>query len=175
MSNLAATTMPAGEVLRVLDALSHAGITAWLDGGWGVDALLGEQTRPHSDLDLVIALADSDAARRALLPHGYSRVSDLLPVRFVVGDDAGHRIDFHTVAFDAEGGGLQPQPDGSTFRYPPEGFGATGLIGGEAVRCLSAETQLLCHQGYEPDDDDRHDVHLLAERFGLPLPKAYAT
>lgn len=26
----------------------------WLDGGWGVDALLGRQTRPHDDMDIVI-------------------------------------------------------------------------------------------------------------------------
>src|SRR5919201_6639891 len=32
------------------------GITpkVWLDRGWGLDALLGEQTRPHDDLDLAI-------------------------------------------------------------------------------------------------------------------------
>jgi lincosamide nucleotidyltransferase A/C/D/E len=25
-----------------------------LDGGWGVDALVGDQTRPHADLDLAV-------------------------------------------------------------------------------------------------------------------------
>lgn len=32
-------------------------------GGWGVDALLGERTRSHDDLDLVIARRDCSAAR----------------------------------------------------------------------------------------------------------------
>ncbi|MGH8515394.1 MAG: nucleotidyltransferase domain-containing protein [Gammaproteobacteria bacterium] len=27
-------------------------------GGWGIDALLGAQTRPHKDLDLLIRLED---------------------------------------------------------------------------------------------------------------------
>jgi lincosamide nucleotidyltransferase A/C/D/E len=27
------------------------GIEIWIEGGWGVDALLGEQTRPVADLD----------------------------------------------------------------------------------------------------------------------------
>ena len=37
---------------RVLDVIRHfqaTGIPAWLDGGWAVDALLGEQTRNHDD------------------------------------------------------------------------------------------------------------------------------
>src|SRR5258708_7387144 len=26
----------------------------WIDGGWGVDALLGHQTRKHDDLDVAV-------------------------------------------------------------------------------------------------------------------------
>jgi lincosamide nucleotidyltransferase A/C/D/E len=33
------------DVLAVMDALSSAGIEAWIAGGWAVDALVGEQTR----------------------------------------------------------------------------------------------------------------------------------
>ncbi len=139
-----------------------------------MDAVLGAQTRPHADLDLVGALADRDATIAALAPLGYLLAEDELPVRYVLRATGGRAIDIHTVTFDAEGGGLQPQPDGSTFRYPPEGFRGRGCIGGQPVRCLSAETQLLCHLGYEPDGDDRHDMYLLAERCGLDLPLPYA-
>jgi lincosamide nucleotidyltransferase A/C/D/E len=45
--------MAAQEVVRLLDLLESAGVTVWLDGGWGVDALLEEQTREHDDLGLV--------------------------------------------------------------------------------------------------------------------------
>jgi hypothetical protein len=31
-------------VTELLDRLRQAEVLAWLDGGWGVDALLGEQT-----------------------------------------------------------------------------------------------------------------------------------
>jgi len=165
--------MPAGEVLRVVAALQRASIAVWLDGGWAVDAALGEQTRPHADLDLVGALADRDATVAALMPLGYVPAEDERPVRYMLRAADGRAIDVHTVAFDAEGGGLQPQPDGSTFRYPPEGFGWTGTIAGQQLPCLGPQTQLLCHLGYEPDDTDRHDVRLLAARFGLELPKPY--
>ena len=46
--------MDAGEALAILTALADSGCRAWVHGGWGVDALLREQTRPHDDLDLVV-------------------------------------------------------------------------------------------------------------------------
>ena len=45
---------PAWRVLAVLDLLAAAEVRAWVAGGWGVDALLGRQTRPHCDIDLVV-------------------------------------------------------------------------------------------------------------------------
>lgn len=34
--------MDASDVLSVVAALEEAGLRAWLEGGWGVDALVGE-------------------------------------------------------------------------------------------------------------------------------------
>ncbi|WP_232519770.1 nucleotidyltransferase domain-containing protein [Actinosynnema pretiosum] len=42
------------DVLAVLDLAEAAGARLWIDGGWGVDALLGERTRRHGDLDVVV-------------------------------------------------------------------------------------------------------------------------
>jgi lincosamide nucleotidyltransferase A/C/D/E len=53
------------DVLVVLDQLDRAGLMVWLDGGWGVDALLGRHSRPHQDLDLVIARDDCAVAQEA--------------------------------------------------------------------------------------------------------------
>ncbi len=46
--------MPSGEVIRIVGLLERQGLSVWLDGGWGVDALAGRQTRPHDDLDVAI-------------------------------------------------------------------------------------------------------------------------
>jgi lincosamide nucleotidyltransferase A/C/D/E len=46
--------MKSGAVVALCLRLQAMGIPIWLDGGWGVDALLGEQTRPHDDLDIVV-------------------------------------------------------------------------------------------------------------------------
>ena len=165
--------MNARDVLAVVDALDVAGVERWLDGGWGVDALLGAESRPHDDLDLVIALDRADAARAALAPLGYALVEDERPTRFVLHAAGDRRVDVHTVMFDAEGGGVQRLPDGRSWRYPSAGFWGTGWVGGRLVRCLTAEVQILAHAGYEPDDADRHDMRLLRDRFGLPLPAPF--
>jgi lincosamide nucleotidyltransferase A/C/D/E len=39
----------AQDVISIYQRLMAAGIQVWLTGGWGIDALLGEQTRPHKD------------------------------------------------------------------------------------------------------------------------------
>jgi hypothetical protein len=45
----------------VLDRLDRAGLWYCIEGGWGVDALLGEQTREHGDVDLGVRLEDVDS------------------------------------------------------------------------------------------------------------------
>ena len=163
--------MTAERVLELLAVLRSGGVKATLDGGWGVDALLGQETRPHEDLDLVVALSDVPRIQEALRPLGFALYEDHLPVRLVLRRDC-EQLDFHTVTFDPEGGGVQPQPSGGSFRYPPEGF-VMGRVRGESVSCISASVQVLCHLGYEPTPKDARDVLRLCQAFGLPIPKAY--
>ena len=46
------------EVLALYRLLADHHIEVWLDGGWGIDALVGEQTRPHADLDIAVTHDD---------------------------------------------------------------------------------------------------------------------
>jgi lincosamide nucleotidyltransferase A/C/D/E len=163
----------AADLIEILNHLEAAGVTVWLDGGWGVDALVGEQTRSHDDLDVVVALTASDAAQAALARLGFAVSDDERPTRFVVRDTQDRRIDFHTVTFDDEGGGIQLLQDGTPWRYPPEGFSGVGHVAGRTVPCLTVETQILTHLGYEPDATDWHDLALLRDRFGVALPAPY--
>ena len=153
----------AEDVHELLDALDAAGVETWIDGGWGVDALVGEQTREHDDLDVVIRRDRVDAALAALAETGFAVEEDWLPVRCSLLDASGRGVDFHPVTFERDGSAWQAAPDGGRFAYPREGFEGRGTIGGRPVRCLSAAVQLLHHQGYEPSGKDRHDVALLRE------------
>jgi lincosamide nucleotidyltransferase A/C/D/E len=161
------------DILGIVDRLSAEGVRAWLDGGWGVDALIGRQTREHDDLDLVLPLVQADAVRRVLTALGFAIEEDESTACFVARDAHDRRVDVHTIAFDEEGGGLQLQEDGSFWRYPPDTFSGVGQIDGREFPCLSAETQLLCHLNYEPDETDRQDMRLLAESRGLSLRPPY--
>jgi lincosamide nucleotidyltransferase A/C/D/E len=164
--------MSAQDVLQILGVLRRAGVSVWLDGGWGVDALVGAQTREHDDLDCVIALGEARAAQTALATFEFVTTEDELPTRFVMRDADDRRVDFHTVTFDDKGGGVQQLQEGTSWRYPPHGFLATGRIAGQPVPCLTADVQALAHVGYEPDEKDDHDMQLLAENFGIELPES---
>jgi lincosamide nucleotidyltransferase A/C/D/E len=44
------TPFCAERVLDIYRSLDRVGVRIWLDGGWGVDALLGVQKRDQKDL-----------------------------------------------------------------------------------------------------------------------------
>jgi lincosamide nucleotidyltransferase A/C/D/E len=61
--------------------LGDAHVKAYVGGGWGVDALLGEQTRPHRDLDISFDANDELRLVDALDRAGFSLTDDQRPVR----------------------------------------------------------------------------------------------
>src|SRR5688572_32979663 len=85
--------MDADEVVRLLDLFHVAGVEVWVDGGWGVDALLEEQMREHDDLDLVAHLADSQTVVRVLEDAGYEVVAGGAPKSFVAVTSGGRQVD----------------------------------------------------------------------------------
>jgi lincosamide nucleotidyltransferase A/C/D/E len=162
--------MTTADVLLVLDTLESAGVGVWVDGGWGVDALLERQTRAHDDLDLAASRKDLPRCQVALASLGYAHATyeePGLPARLVLRGPAGREVDFHPLVFDSEGNGLQELGDGEWGTYPAAGLRGRGRIGGREVRCITPELQLAFHSAYEPAEKDRLDVALLAQRFGL--------
>ena len=166
--------MTAADLDRYLDLFQELGITVWLDGGWGVDALLGEQTRRHVDLDIVLNGEASEKLRAALLGFGFTDVKtdDRSDWNFVMGNDQKHQIDFHVVEFDEEGRGIYGPPENGKY-FRTSSFTGRGEISGRPVNCLDAEFQIQSHTGYQIRDSDIKDVMALHERFGVPLPAEY--
>lgn len=159
------------QALELLELLRAGGVDPWVDGGWGVDALLGEQTREHDDLDLVIPAAAVDRCRQRLTDAGFKVERDWLPTALVLRHPDGLSVDLHPVEPSPDGGGEQIQLDGiSRFHYPPP---VAGRIGGREVPCCSVQCQIDSHIGYQPDDKDRRDLVLLRDRFGIDLPAPY--
>jgi lincosamide nucleotidyltransferase A/C/D/E len=163
--------MAAEEVKRLLTLLQGSGVEAWIDGGWGVDALLGTQVREHDDLDLIVAQADVVTLMTLLQRAGYRHVAGSAPKSFVFVDADGRQVDVHPVVFDeGRGGGVYLMEDGREWVYPSAGFAGEGQVGGQLVRCLSPEVQVLVHSGYELTAKDHRELQLLHERFGVALP-----
>jgi lincosamide nucleotidyltransferase A/C/D/E len=156
-------------VVQLLQLFDQHGIKVVVDGGWGVDALLGEQTRVHGDLDIALEHKDVPKLRALLEAVGYRDVprDDTRDCNFVMGDEHGHEVDFHSYTFDTHGTLV------FGVEYPLDSLDGTGFIQGYPVRCISAEWMVKFHSGYALDEHDYRDVSALCERFGIALPAEY--
>ena len=161
--------MTSADVIEIIQLLTDNGIEVYIDGGWAVDALLGEQTRPHADLDIAMRHQDVPRLRALLEARGYREIprGDSWACNFVLADEAGREIDVHSYTFDAAGNNIFGVP------YPADSLTGTGTIGGRRVDCISPEWLVKFHTGYELDLNDFHDVSALCRRFGLELPAEY--
>jgi len=164
-----APRLTAEDALELYDLMERNGINACIDGGWGVDALLGEQTRSHADLDIAIEHKDVPRLRELLEPRGYADVErpDTQDCNFVLGDGKGREVDVHTYTFDSDGNHVYGIP------YPAASLTGTGVINGHAVRCISLEGLLNFREKYTPDAGDIADIQRVCDRFGVPPPRNY--
>jgi lincosamide nucleotidyltransferase A/C/D/E len=163
--------VPPESLAELLDVLESERIEVWLDGGWGVDALLGQQTRRHKDVDLIVRVSDLTRLATVLGRRNYVVVPGGTPTNMVYRNDLGLEIDIHAVVFDATGNGKYRMANGQYWDYPAAGFAGKGSVGGRAVHCLTAEVQVLGHAtGYTPARKDIDDMQRLRARFGVALP-----
>ncbi len=167
--------MSAQDVTAFCAAMAARGIEIWLDGGWGVDALLGRQTRAHSDLDIVVQERDVAAVVTFLTQQGYRDLPrpDTRAWNFALGDDRGRIVDLHVIVLDDRGEGRYGPPEAGEGCYPAEALEGRGAVNGQAVRCTSAAFQIRSHSGYTLTEKDYRDVTALAKAFGLDLPAAF--
>ncbi len=165
--------MTAADVLDLYDKLERLGITIWLDGGWGVDTNLGNQTRPHADLDIFVQEKDVCALREFLGAEGYEEIKLEIakPHNFVLGDADGHEVDVHVIVFKGENA-VYGSP-GSADVFPNSIFNGIGNIAGHKVRCITPEYQVKWHSGYKLRESDYKDVTALCEKFGIDYPAGY--
>lgn len=166
--------MPMEDAAALLGLFEQHGLVVWVDGGWAVDAILGEETRPHGDLDVVVQEKDLEALTNLLDRGGYRPQvrNDTSPWNFVLGDAKGREVDVHVVRLDAAGDGIYGPPE-RKVSYPADALTGRGVIGGVPVRCISAEWLVQFHVGYAFDDQDVADVLALHWRLGVPLPQEY--
>jgi lincosamide nucleotidyltransferase A/C/D/E len=154
--------MTLDQMLAVLEAVRTVGCRFWLEGGWGIDALVGRQTRPHRDVDIDIDATFEDDVLTALHGLGFGFETDMRPNRVELGSTGRGWVDVHLLVIDAQGNARQAALDGGWYEFP-RSFFTVGRLGDVSVPCVSIEAQRLFHSGYELRDVDRHDLAVLGE------------
>ena len=163
--------LSAHNVVTLCSLLDQHHIRYFVMGGWGVDALLGRETRPHKDLDLLVPLDDLPALWELFREHGFTQRwlweenrwvdgegGARWPTAFVVADEAGRELDVHVITFAPDGAIVQHYDNPWSF---PASIAATGSIAGGVVPCVSKQTQIAMHSGYPLPDGHLRDLELL--------------
>ena len=118
----------------------EGGVACWVMGGWGVDALLGRETRTHHDLDLLISVDDLGRLRRLLIESRWIDVDGSQhPTAFVEVDSQGRELDIHVVRLVPASAPilLCDVP----WQFTDVSLAAVGTLAGSTVACVSADTQ----------------------------------
>src|SRR5947209_5753491 len=136
-------------VIRLLvNALRAADISAWLFGGWGLDARIGRITRDHGDIEFWVARADSERSRSILVAAGATALTTQPPEEACEFTWDG--IEFSTAYFDR-------QPDGtcttmgrqSDWVFPAGSFSnEPGVLDGIAVPAMSVAGMLAMKEQF---------------------------
>jgi lincosamide nucleotidyltransferase A/C/D/E len=155
----------------------EGGVACWVMGGWGVDALLGRETRTHHDLDLLISVDDLGRLRRVLIERRFTRKliwenesrwidvdGSQHPTAFVEVDSQGRELDIHVVRLVPAAAPilLCDVP----WQFTDVSLGAIGTLAGSTVACVSADTQIQMHSGYDLPEEQVQDVQLLRGLVG---------
>ena len=141
-----------------------------------MDALLGDETREHKDLDVLLPLAALPATMHLVMQEGFrlayiwpesraitgrdALLGQPIPSAFVLTDDADREIDVHV--YDLLDSRVETLWDTSRT-LKSDDLAASGRIGGVEVRCMTAAMQLICHQGYDLPSSHAQDVRLLRQ------------
>ena len=173
----------AEEVICIYQRLSNRGIQLWVIGGWGIDALLGEQTRPHKDLDVLMLVDDVVRTRQFLRSDGYSLKElwsencwttdaqrNKVATAFVLRDAEGHELDAHAMRLDNEGNGIPAWTVDEGIIFTQQDLDGVGTIAGLTVRCITPEAQMRFHVDYALPEKHQRDLDRLHERFGVAYP-----
>lgn len=171
--------MSAGDVADLVEAVQVVIGRAYLVGGWGVDALVGRQTRLHDDLDLAYE-AQPGAEERILAvlePWGY-RIGErhfvaagLFPVRTSLRDASGRGIDLLPFRpFDSPDAPMSgtPHPEALPSFQPDDFVSGTLRTRGKDVQvhCLRSGLQLASRERYALRRSDHHDIAQLQRHEG---------
>jgi hypothetical protein len=158
-------------IKAVVDALGAAGISAWLFGGWGLDARIGRITREHGDIEFWVESTDAGRSKAVLIEAGATALATQPPAESC--EFTWDSADFSTAYFDRQPDASFSQLRGrwSDWRFPPGSFGdEPGTLDGTPVLAMSVAGMLAMKEQFphlrngrpwRPKDID--DIQVLRE------------
>jgi hypothetical protein len=165
-------------IRAVVDALGAAGISAWLFGGWGLDARIGRITREHGDVEFWLERTDAARSKAVLVEAGATALAAQPPEEACEFTWDG--TDFSTAYFDrrTDGSSIQLQGRWSDWLFPPGSFGdEPGILDGAPVLAMSVAGMLAMKEQYphlrnggpwrQKDIDDIQVLRRLAAEAGV--------
>ena len=150
--------------LMIIDMLAELNIQYWVEGGWGIDVLIGKQTREHRDIDIDFDAAFEDLLINKLKNMGYQITADFLPTRAELYHPVHGYIDIHPFIISESGNMRQANPDGGWFDLEASWF-SDSEFEGRVIPCVSIEGQRLFHSGYDLREIDQADLERLNNAF----------
>jgi lincosamide nucleotidyltransferase A/C/D/E len=169
----AMSDVSAAQAEALVESLRAADIRCWVVGGWGIDALVGRQTRAHHDLDLLVHLDDLPALEVWLRSQAFTRhlvweesavvqrAGRPYDTAFVETHTDGRELDVHAVLDSGDTAPVLATKDPWTL--PVDALTGAGRIGTVDVPCASRSAQRAMHVGYDLPDKHVADLALLAD------------
>ncbi len=165
--------LSANDAVALCVLLEQHGVFFWVMGGWGVDALLETESRPHKDLDLLVSLGTLPTFQALCAEQGFTQKwlweenrwvehgGERYPTAFVLADAQGRELDVHVIDLAPDEGVVQLYDPPWPFPATVAGITAQGYIAGIPVPCVSLTAQIAMHTGYALPETHRHDLECL--------------
>jgi hypothetical protein len=136
-------------IRNVVAVTQAAGISAWLFGGWGLDARIGRITREHGDVEFWVERINAEHSKAALLAAGATDLATQPPAEACEFRWDG--VPFSTAYFDRQTDGSFSQPLGrwSDWLFPPGSFAdEPGTLDGTPVLAMSVAGMLAMKEQF---------------------------
>ena len=136
-------------IRAVTNSLGTAGISAWLFGGWGLDARIGRITREHGDIEFWVERVHAERSKAVLEGAGATALATQPPEESCEFTWDG--ADFSTAYFERQPDGafIQLQGRWSDWLFPPGSFGdEPATLDGTPVLAMSASGMLAMKEQF---------------------------